>query len=128
MERPDLVRSHDPCDAMLTASFASLSKIQEDSSRPVDAMACIVRGADQPQQPHVFLGPVGKRLSQPSVISGACDIQDPAHGLDVVFMAMRFYELIDSTGTPRSRSAGHLPPLRPALPAELSVHETWELQ
>lgn len=30
MKCPNLVHSHDPCDAMLAASFASLSKIQED--------------------------------------------------------------------------------------------------
>jgi hypothetical protein len=32
VERFDLVRSHDPCDAVLAASFTSLSKIQEDTS------------------------------------------------------------------------------------------------
>lgn len=103
----DLVRTHDARDAVLAAGFACLSKIQEYSGRSIDAMACAVRSANQPQQPCILNGSVGERLALPSVVSSACHIQEPAHSLDIAFVAVRLYEPVNSTDIPRSRSTGH---------------------
>ncbi len=71
-------------------------------------------------QVSVLNSSVGKRLAQPSIVSGARNAQKPAHRLDIVFVAVRLNKPANLTGPPRARSIGHLPPHWLALPAELA--------
>ena len=58
MQGPKLMLAHQPCDAVLTAPFAGLAKVQEDSRGTVDALARREGRANQTKQSGVLLGMV----------------------------------------------------------------------
>jgi hypothetical protein len=53
--RTEIGLAHQPLDAMLTAGFAGFAEIEEDARSSVDAMARDIRGANETEQPDVFL-------------------------------------------------------------------------
>jgi len=55
MQRTEIGLAHQPLYAMLAAGLARFTEIEEDPRGPVDAMARHKRGANEAQQPRVFL-------------------------------------------------------------------------
>ena len=95
----DLVAAHDPLDTVEAAGLAGFTKVAEDPRRAVDAATSQVGGADELEQPGIFLGVIAHRLVQPRVESGASHLQHAAHRGDPEFMAVLVHEAVLHSGS-----------------------------
>jgi len=80
MQRPKIGLAHQPLHAMLTAGFASFTEVEENARGSIDAWLA-ARGANEAQQPGVFLSAIGDGLLQPVVAAALGDIEDATHFL-----------------------------------------------
>src|SRR6516162_11929336 len=108
---------------MLAAGFTGLSQIEEDASRPVNAVTGFIGGPDQPKQACVLVRPVGQRIFQPCVEAAGANLQSTAHGLYLKLATMNLDEFVDPTSGPGAGSAGHLWTLWLSFTPFYGVHE-----
>jgi hypothetical protein len=84
----DLVRAHQPRDAMLAARLSGFTQVEEHSRRTINAITGIERRADKLQKPCIFACSVTLGLLHPGVVAAGRDLEYPAHHSYVILVAM----------------------------------------
>src|SRR6516162_7267711 len=92
---PDLIDTHETCDAMLAARLARLPQVKEHPRRAVNSITSMQRGADQLQKPCVLDLSLAPWLLQPRVVAAVSNLKNAAHQSDVVLRAVGLDELIN---------------------------------
>ena len=121
--RSDFIYAHQPHHAVLAAGLAGLSKVEEYPWRSVDTVARRVRGADQPQEPNVFEGPLTDRLLEPGVVTARSHLKHPAHRSNIEAIAVGFYKFVGLTDLPGTGFRTHRHSSTPVTPLDSRVHK-----
>src|SRR5450631_1140960 len=121
--RSDFVNAHQPHHAVLAASLAGLSKVEEYSWCSVDTVACRKRRADQPQEPNVLEGSLTDRLLKPGVVTGRSHLQHPAHRSNVEALSVGFDKFVGLMDLSRTGLRTHRHSSTPVTSLASRVHK-----
>src|SRR5581483_9883225 len=104
---PNFGDPHQSRHAMLAAGLSSLTKVEKDPRRAINAVACCKRSADQAKKPCILSRSIRDRLLQPRIVTAGGDLKQSAHRPNAELMPMGLDESVKLANLSSTQSCRH---------------------